>query len=369
MSQTTSKEVEETLIEEFLDHLGIRVVDLDVNRERPDAKLSCIVDDLEQTIGLDVTEYQVDVQSQGGSKSRSIESAWNHIWDRLQRESFPKYPQLHQLGVLLFFDEKNPPRTTQANQIADELTQFLVSVVDGITETRVFFSRRQRTFDGWDHLKACTDKLCAYRYPPEQKGPFHWQMADAAHVGIVSEVITSILAKKAKALKGYHLSGADEYWLLIAAGGAGPSSCAGPQWHCIGELRSQPIREAASQAGFDRIYFWERVKNWHERLYPFGLLAIEVPQSALEDFCQRNHIRRLAFFGSVLRGDFGPDSDIDVLVDFEPGHVPGLAFFAMQDELSALLGRPVDLNTRGFFRSPLRERVEDEAEIVYGPGQ
>ena len=98
-------------------------------------------------------------------------------------------------------------------------------------------------------------------------------------------------------------------------------------------------------------------------------LPIEVPRPALEHFCQRNHIDRLAFFGSVLRSDFGPQSDVDVLVEFEPGHVPGLAFFAMQDELSALLGRRVDLNTRRFFSSPLRERVENEAEIVYGPSQ
>jgi len=98
-------------------------------------------------------------------------------------------------------------------------------------------------------------------------------------------------------------------------------------------------------------------------------LPIEVPTSALKDFCRRHHIDRLGFFGSVLRSDFGPESDVDVLVEFEPGHVPGLAFFAMQDELSALLGRSVDLNTRGFFSSPLRERVEDETEIVYGPSQ
>jgi len=244
-----------------------------------------------------------------------------------------------------------------------------VSITDRITEERIFFSRGEGAFDGWNLLKACTEKLCAYRYPPELTGPFLWQRADAAHVGIVSEVITNSLAKKSKARKGYHLSGAHEFWLLIAAGVAGSSSCAGPRWRCISELRAQPIREAASQAGFDQIYFWERVHDWHERLYPSATLPIEVPKSALEDFCRRNHIDRLGFFGSVVRDDFGPESDVDVLVEFEPGHVPGLAFFAMQDELSALLSRPVDLNTRGFFRSPLRERVEDEVEIVYGPGQ
>jgi predicted nucleotidyltransferase len=63
-------------------------------------------------------------------------------------------------------------------------------------------------------------------------------------------------------------------------------------------------------------------------------IKIEIPREKLAEFCQRYHIRKLAFFGSVLRDDFGPNSDVDVLVEFEPGHAPGLAFFTMQDELS-----------------------------------
>lgn len=72
-------------------------------------------------------------------------------------------------------------------------------------------------------------------------------------------------------------------------------------------------------------------------------------QEKIADFCRRYHIRRLSLFGSVLRGDFGPASDVDVLVEFEPGHVPGLAFFAMEEELSQIIGRRVDLNTPGFL--------------------
>ncbi|HET9984515.1 MAG TPA: nucleotidyltransferase family protein [Longimicrobiales bacterium] len=75
---------------------------------------------------------------------------------------------------------------------------------------------------------------------------------------------------------------------------------------------------------------------------------IPIPYAALADFCRRHHIRRLALFGSVLREDFGPESDVDVLVEFEPGHTPGLAFIDVQDGLSTLFGRPVDLLT---FRS------------------
>jgi len=73
----------------------------------------------------------------------------------------------------------------------------------------------------------------------------------------------------------------------------------------------------------------------------------------------------LALFGSVLRDDFRPDSDVDVLVEFEPGHVPGLAFFETEEELSAILGRKADLNTPGFLSRSFREAVLREAEVQY----
>jgi len=92
---------------------------------------------------------------------------------------------------------------------------------------------------------------------------------------------------------------------------------------------------------------------------------IAIDKRRLADFCRRHHVRRLALFGSVLREDFGPESDVDVLVEFEPGHVPGLAFFSMQDELSKFLGRKVDLNTPGFLSRYFRDQVLAEAETQY----
>ncbi|MBV8772652.1 MAG: nucleotidyltransferase family protein, partial [Deltaproteobacteria bacterium] len=76
---------------------------------------------------------------------------------------------------------------------------------------------------------------------------------------------------------------------------------------------------------------------------------IAVDHERLAGFCRRNHIHKLALFGSVLRDDFRPDSDVDVLVEFEPGHVPGLRFFTLERELSEILGRRVDLNTPSFL--------------------
>lgn len=94
-------------------------------------------------------------------------------------------------------------------------------------------------------------------------------------------------------------------------------------------------------------------------------MKLEVDSERIADFCRRNHITRLSFFGSVLREDFGPDSDVDVLVEFEKEHVPGLAFFSMEAELSQLIGRKVDLNTPQFLSRYFREEVLAEAEVQY----
>ncbi len=76
-------------------------------------------------------------------------------------------------------------------------------------------------------------------------------------------------------------------------------------------------------------------------------------------------IRRLAVFGSALRGHLRHDSDIDILVEFIHGRSVGLRFFTIQDELSGLFGRPVDLNTPGFLSPHFRDRVLHEALPLY----
>jgi len=94
--------------------------------------------------------------------------------------------------------------------------------------------------------------------------------------------------------------------------------------------------------------------------------AIELPTPQIEAFCRHHHIRKLAIFGSVLRGDFGPESDIDVLVEFEPDHIPGLIRFSgMELELSDLLGHKVDLNTPGTLSPYFRDDVMSEAQVQY----
>jgi uncharacterized protein len=102
-----------------------------------------------------------------------------------------------------------------------------------------------------------------------------------------------------------------------------------------------------------------------------GCMRLQVPvdREKLASFCRRHHIRKLAFYGSVLREDFRPDSDVDVLVEFEPGSTPGFGIVDIEEELSRLLGgRRVDLVSEKYLNPRLRGRVLASAEVQYAQG-
>lgn len=93
---------------------------------------------------------------------------------------------------------------------------------------------------------------------------------------------------------------------------------------------------------------------------------VAIPKDQLAAFCRDNGIKRLAIFGSALRSDFGPDSDIDMLVEFEPNRIPGLFGFAgMELELTRMLGRKVDLRTAEDLSRYFRQEVLAEAQVQY----
>ncbi|MGH2532166.1 MAG: nucleotidyltransferase family protein [Thermomicrobiales bacterium] len=94
--------------------------------------------------------------------------------------------------------------------------------------------------------------------------------------------------------------------------------------------------------------------------------TLGIDQEQIAAFCRRRHIQWLAVYGSVLRDDFRPESDVDVLVEFEPGRTPGLAFFDLPDELSSLFGgHQIDLGTKRSLNRWIRNRVLAEAEVLY----
>jgi hypothetical protein len=96
-------------------------------------------------------------------------------------------------------------------------------------------------------------------------------------------------------------------------------------------------------------------------------MNIKIYEDQITDFCRKHHIRKLALFGSVLRDDFKPGSDVDVLVEFEPGNGPGfIGLGLMEEELSSLMeNRPIDLVTPKFLNPRIRERVLSQAQVLY----
>jgi len=92
---------------------------------------------------------------------------------------------------------------------------------------------------------------------------------------------------------------------------------------------------------------------------------IHISAGELASFCRHHHVRRLSLFGSILRNDFQSNSDVDVIVEFQSGHTPGLAFFAMQEELAGLFGRNVDLHTPASLSKYFRDNVLAEAVVQY----
>jgi predicted nucleotidyltransferase len=93
---------------------------------------------------------------------------------------------------------------------------------------------------------------------------------------------------------------------------------------------------------------------------------IEIPHDKIEAFCRKHHIRKLSLFGSALGDDFNPDSDVDILVEFEPGYVPGLITMAgMEIELSEILGRKADFRTAAELSRYFRQKVVETAEELY----
>ncbi len=98
-------------------------------------------------------------------------------------------------------------------------------------------------------------------------------------------------------------------------------------------------------------------------------MQINIHHERLAAFCKRNYIRKLAAFGSVLRDDFGPNSDVDMLVEFDPHHIPGYIRLAgMELELSQILGRRADLNTPNMLSRYFRDQILAQAEVQYAQG-
>lgn len=99
------------------------------------------------------------------------------------------------------------------------------------------------------------------------------------------------------------------------------------------------------------------------------MIRLHVPEEKLREFCRSRRIRWMACFGSAVRDDFGPDSDVDLLIEFASGHTPGWDIIDIEEDLSSLFGgRNVDVVNPKYLNSRLRDRVLAEAEVLYAEG-
>ena len=98
-------------------------------------------------------------------------------------------------------------------------------------------------------------------------------------------------------------------------------------------------------------------------------MHIELPKERIKEFCKRHHIRKLSLFGSALRDDFSPESDLDILVEFDPAHIPGFIRLAgMEIELTEILGRKVDMRTAQDLSRYFRDEVLNSSKVQYAEG-
>ena len=98
-------------------------------------------------------------------------------------------------------------------------------------------------------------------------------------------------------------------------------------------------------------------------------MHIQLPKKKIREFCERHHIRKLSLFGSALRGDFSPESDLDILVEFDPAHIPGLIRLSgMEIELTEILGQKVDMRTPQDLSRYFRDEVLSSSKVQYAEG-
>ena len=93
--------------------------------------------------------------------------------------------------------------------------------------------------------------------------------------------------------------------------------------------------------------------------------SIHIPLEQLCDYCRNHYIRKMSLFGSVLRDDYKPESDIDILVEFEPEHTPGFSFFDIQEDLSKIFGKVVDLHTPQDLSPYFIDQVLQQCKVIY----
>jgi len=258
---------ERHLAEKFFAHLGVRIerVESGPVEQAPDVKVECILDGKRRTIWVELTDYQVDQKpGGGGSPARLTCNVGRRTLDRAQEIFAGQCPSIS-LEVMVRFDHEALPRKDQIEPLAQELAAFLRDHAAQGCRQPITFNRRPRAFDAYPLLQSHVESIILFR---TSHLPY-WQLNNARHIHLSPEILADRISSKNEKRAGYKgIQAGEDCWLVIVASGETSADRAGPEIAAAGIVDNPAVLQAAGQGAFERIYFWEAVRNWHRLIWP-----------------------------------------------------------------------------------------------------
>ena len=264
------KEAELFIVREFLEQLdGYCLVNLTPS-EPPDAFADVVAGDKKLVLGIELRGYHVDesfAEDGCGSPGRRLHESWQRTQDTIRRfcEDSPDLRSI--MGSVSLRDKKNPPPMSEAERLAEELVSLAGnnSPMPGGTVHISTFGTDEPFLGAYVRkvtLRHLDGVVCPH---------WHCPQADAANINVSPDRLVSIITEKARKAKQYEWRHADERWLLIAATGETVFNSGTPCPEFV-EWDAGELKEACRDAAFDRIFFWDRIRNWYVEIWPSGEL-------------------------------------------------------------------------------------------------
>lgn len=265
MGVSEQKTIEIRLIQEFIAFMGLRVICVVPGEEPgPDAFATVLSEGKQHEIGIEHTDYHVDAPHGTPSPGRRIDAMWREVQEHL-RSMAKGHPNLAHVSGLVFLRKDHPPRKSDARKLAEELVQFALqhpvppdgrSAIKSFPEKCPFLRAHIRTVNLHGTGAACW---------------LSWECAETkvSYIGVSSDRLYAIVKDKAEKARKYHWGTVDERWLLVCAPGHPIVTSAGPKPDQA-DLLSDDLASACECSGFGRIFFWERMSEWHIQLWPCG---------------------------------------------------------------------------------------------------
>jgi len=272
----TNVEQEILLAGEYLDQKGIVYSALSPrNPPEPDVRVTCNINGRTRRIGIELTDYHVDSRLKNDrpySPRRSLLGSWETIVSVVQNEFVEKHPILTEFEVHATLDEVHIPSKNKCKDVARDLVNFLLPRLTSIEHrfqqdhfVRGSLLDPNGEFANNPYVRRHFESLRVWRKYDRPKQRIFWSCFDGSAIGLRRDIIEDIIRRKSCKATDYDTDELDEMWLLIAASGATSVNRGTPMLtdEARKSLTCEDIVEAAKSSPFDRIFFWERVGDWH----------------------------------------------------------------------------------------------------------